>query len=159
MEITLEALISIAGLFLGGSGGAFFMWKWQRKKAMAEAKQAEIDATKELQDVYQQLINDIKADREEQKAYINELKDDRNHLRRERDDLRKRQDDLEETVRKLKHDVDRNGRQLEFMVPLLCGRKGCTDRMRVAISDIVEHDTERPHEAEKEIEPLTNSEL
>ena len=80
MEISIDTLIALAGLLLGGSGGAFFTWRFQRQKAKAEAKEAEAqaagaDATaaKELQDVYQQLITDIKTDRDEQKAYIEKV--------------------------------------------------------------------------------------
>lgn len=142
MEISIDTLIALAGLLLGGSGGAFFTWRFQRQKAKAEAKEAEAqaagaDATaaKELQDVYQQLITDIKTDRDEQKAYIQELKDDRHHLRQDRDDLRKRQDELEEQVRGLQRDVARNGRMVECMRPFLCGRQGCPDRVPVTISD------------------------
>ena len=142
MEISIDTLIALAGLLLGGSGGAFFTWRFQRQKAKAEAKEAEAqaagaDATaaKELQDVYQQLITDIKIDRDEQKAYIQELKDDRHHLRQDRDDLRKRQDELEEQVRGLQRDVARNGRMVECMRPFLCGRQGCPDRVPVTISD------------------------
>lgn len=141
MEISLDTLISIATLFIGGGGGAFFTWRWQRAKAKAEAKEAEaqaesaeVSATKEMQDVYQQLINDIKTDRDEQKTYIKELKEDRRHLREDRDDLRRRQDTLEETVRSLQGDVARNGRMVECMRPFLCGRQGCPDRMSVTIS-------------------------
>ena len=36
MEITLEAIISFIGLFVGGGAGAFFTWRWQKKKAKAE---------------------------------------------------------------------------------------------------------------------------
>lgn len=136
MEVNIEAIISFIGLLLGGTGiGTFFTWRWQRKKAKAEAKTAEADAAKELQDVYQQLITDIKTDREEQKAYIGELKEDRAHLRKDRDDLRKRQDELEESVRNLQREVARNSRMVEFMRPLLCGREGCAIRMPVTISD------------------------
>lgn len=142
MEISIDTLIALAGLFIGGGGGAFFTWRFQRQKAKAEAKEAEAqaagaDATaaKELQDVYQQLITDIKTDRDEQKAYIQELKEDRHHLRQDRDDLRKRQDELEEQVRGLQRDVARNGRMVECMRPFLCGRQGCPDRVPVTISD------------------------
>ena len=121
MEINIDTIIAILGLFIGGGSGAFFTWRYQRKKAKAEAVTAEADAAKELQDVYQQLITDIKTDRDEQKAYINELKEDRNHLRKDRDDLRKRQDDLEQQVRSLQKDVARNGRMVECMRPFLCG--------------------------------------
>ncbi len=95
---------------------------------------ADASAAKELQEVYQQLITDIKTDRDEQKAYIQELKDDRKHLLQDRDELRKRQDSLEDTMRSLQGDVARNGRMVECMRPFLCGRQGCPDRMSVTIS-------------------------
>lgn len=135
MEINIDTIIAILGLFIGGGSGAFFTWRYQRKKAKAEAVTAEADAAKELQDVYQQLITDIKTDRDEQKAYINELKEDRNHLRKDRDDMRKRQDELEQQVRSLQKDVARNGRMVECMRPFLCGKSGCKDRMPVNISN------------------------
>ena len=133
--ISLDTIVAILGLFIGGGGGAFFTWRWQRRRAKAEAKTAEADAAKEWQDVYQQLIEDIKTDRDEQKQYIAELKDDRQHLRRDRDDLRKRQDELEEAVRSLQRDVDRTNRLVEMMRPLLCGLAGeCKNRKPVAPS-------------------------
>ena len=134
MEITLDSIIGILGLLLGGGCGGFFTWRWQKRKARAEAKTAEADAAKELQDVYQQLINDIKTDRDEQKAYIQELKEDRRHLRDDRNELRKRQDELEEQVRGLRREVARNGRIVECMRPFLCGREACAIRVPVTIS-------------------------
>ena len=55
MDISLDSIIALAGLFIGGGGGAFFTWRWQRKKA-------EADAAKDVQDVYQQMVADVKAD-------------------------------------------------------------------------------------------------
>lgn len=134
MDISIDTIISIASLFMGGGCGAFFTWRYQRRRAKAEAIDSEATATEKVQDVYQQLITDIKTDRDEQKAYIQELKEDRRHLREDRDDLRKRQDELEEQVRSLQKDVARNGRMVECMRPLLCGRRNCTDRLPVTIS-------------------------
>ena len=154
MEITVSDIISIVSLLAGGGGmGWWFTWRYSRRKEKAEAKSAEADAAKELQDVYQQLINDIKADRDEQKAYIQELKEDRRHLREDRDDLRKRQDELEETVRNLQKDVARNGRMVECMRPFLCGREGCLLRVPVTIS--AQGEIEKP----SDIEPVNQSEL
>lgn len=63
---------------LGGGGlGYFFSWRYNRRKEKAEVEQAETTAAKEMQDMYQQLIEDVKRDRDEQKAYIVELKEDR----------------------------------------------------------------------------------
>lgn len=162
MEVSLDTIISIFTLLVGGGGGAFFTWRWQRKKAKAEAKTAEADAAKELQDVYQQLIADIKTDRDEQKAYISELKDDRRHLREDRDDLRKRQDELEEQVRQLQKNVARNGRMVDCMRPFLCGRERCAIRMPVTISPDGDFDT-NPSPAGKQqqdiIDPIESDAL
>ena len=138
MEITLEAIISLVGLFLGGGCGAFFTWRYQKKKAKAEAATAEAEAEKAFVEVIQEMREMYKSDREEQKAYISELKEDRQHLRTERDDLRKRQDDLEGIVRKLRKDVEKNSRLVKEMFPLLCGRTGCQHRQPATLSESVE---------------------
>lgn len=143
MEISLETIISIFTLLVGGGSGAFFTWRWQRKKAKAEAKTAEADAAKELQDVYQQLIADIKTDRDEQKAYISELKEDRRHLRQDRDDLRKRQDELDEKMRQLQHEVARNNQLIEKLRPFVCADLKCPNRQLVVISEDGEVKTPR----------------
>jgi len=153
--LSIDNIIAIVTLLLGGGGGAFFTWRYQRKKAKSEAKAAEAEAekakfeamqanatlTKEIQESYQRLTEDLKANldtqqeyNEEQKQYIKELKEDRRHLREERDDLRNRQDKLEKTMRELQREVARNGRMVECMRPLLCGREGCAIRVPVAIS-------------------------
>ena len=65
MEITLDTLINLLGLLLGGGCGAFFTWRWQRRKAAAEAKEkeaeaksAEVDMAQKVQDTYQQMLKD-----------------------------------------------------------------------------------------------------
>ena len=91
IEVTFADIISVISLLLGGGGiGYFFSWRYNRRKEKAEVEQAETTAAKEMQDMYQQLIEDVKRDRDEQKTYIVELKEDRQHLRQERDDLRTR---------------------------------------------------------------------
>ena len=149
MEITFSDILSIITLLAGGGGiGWWFTWRYTRRKEQAEAVTAEASAAKELQDVYQQLINDVKTDRDEQKAYISELKEDRRHLRQDRDELRERQDKLEEQVRGLQFEVARNSRMVAFMRPLLCGRQGCADRVAVTISDTGEVERDAGKEVE-----------
>ena len=172
MDISIESIISIAGLLFGGGGiGVLITWRYQKKKAKAEAKQAEAEAerakfeamqanaqlTKEIQDSYQQLTADLKANLEtqqqyndEQKQYIKELKEDRQHLRQERDDLRKRQDKLEKAVRDLQFEVARNSRMVAFMRPFLCGRDGCANRVPVTMPA---EDTADAKDEPAEIEP------
>lgn len=159
--ISIDTIVAIAGMFIGGGGGAFFTWRWQRRKAKADAKAAEVDAAKEMQDVYQQLINDIKQDRDEQKAYIGELKEDRLHLRRDRDDLRRRQDELEETVRTLQMTVARNSRLVELMRPFVCGKEGCPMRVPVAQLEGEESNTiqRKRRQPKHSIEPIDSSDM
>ena len=145
MEITVDTIIAILGLFIGGGGGAFFTWRWQRKKAKAEAENAEIDAAKELQDMYQQMLADAKTDREDRKAQIDELRQERDHYKNDRNELRDRLDATDEKIRALEHTVARNGRQIEAMRPFLCYVSGCRKRQLV---ELLDHATSKKHEIE-----------
>jgi uncharacterized membrane-anchored protein YhcB (DUF1043 family) len=138
MEITLEAIISFIGLFVGGGAGAFFTWRYQRKKAKAEAMQAEIDAEKDKQDYYQQLLEDYK-------AHHAELRSEREHYKSERNELREKIGKMDEEVRAMKRlwldkelETDRKiallGRKVEVMRPFLCGNLTCHSRMTVSIN-------------------------
>ena len=134
MEISLDTIIALAGLFVGGSGGAFFTWRWQRAKAKAEAESAEVNMAKEVQDIYQQALADKNTEVEDKNRIISELRQDRDHFRQDRNELRERIDKMDERMRDLQAQVARNGRQLECMRPLLCGRAHCSDRLSVTIS-------------------------
>lgn len=132
MEITLEAIISLIGLFVGGGGGAFFTWRYMRRKARAEAVQAEVEAAKEKQDYYQRIIEDVAKDRDYYKG--------------ERDEIRERMDKMAHSFMdwRLEADNDRSemkmqiaklGRKVETMVPFMCGNLACKDRQRVVLAD------------------------
>ena len=146
MEITLEAIISLIGLFIGGGGGAFFTWRFMRRKAKAEAEQAEADAKKEQQDYYQQLLKDLAEDREDRKHQNDELRAERDHYKGERNELRDQLAKLESEVRAWKktsederdgmmRTISRLGRKVDAMAPLMCGRLGCTNRLYVTVND------------------------
>ena len=138
MEITLEAIISLIGLFVGGGAGAFFTWRYQRKKAKAEAEQAETDAEKDKQDYYQQLLEDYK-------SHHAELRDEREHYKNERNELREDMKKMEGEVQNMKKlwvdkeiEMDRKiaqlGRKVEAMRPFLCGDMKCKKRQLVQLS-------------------------
>lgn len=146
MEITLEAIISLVGLFIGGGGGAFFTWRFMRRKAKAEAVQAEVDAEKDKQDYYQQLLEDYKAHHEE-------LRSEREHYKNERNELRDKMEKMDEEVRSMKRlwtdkeiETDRKiaqlGRKVEAMRPFMCGDLKCKKRQLVTLSDHEENDKE-----------------
>lgn len=139
MEITLEAIISFIGLFVGGGAGAFFTWRYQRKKAKAEAMQAEVDAEKDKQDYYQQLLEDYKSHHEE-------LRSEREHYKNERNELRDKVEKMDEEMRSMKKlwvdteiEMDRKiaqlGRRVEAMRPFLCGDLKCKKRQLVQVLD------------------------
>lgn len=143
MEFSIETLLSVVGLLLGGGGvGTFFTWRYLRQQEAAKAKEAEANAVtaettavKEVQDVYQQLITDVKSDRDEQRQYITELKDDRRRLREERDELVNRIDATDARVRELQEKVLANSETMKQVVPLLCGCVVCPKRVPVVVSD------------------------
>lgn len=150
----------------------------EAEKAKFEAMQANAMLIKEIQASYQQMTNDLKANldtqqeyNDEQKQYIQELKEDRQHLRQERDEQRLQIERLTRTMNEWKNDSDkrirdlqaqvaRNGRQIECMRPLLCGREGCAIRIPVTISESGEIDkTIRPQEQKNDIEPIDSDAL
>ena len=161
MEITLEAIIGIISVLIGGTGiGGFFFWRQHKRKEEAEAKLAEaeaklkeaevekakIEAKKEDQDYYQQLAKDIMEDREDRKRQNDELRAERDHYKNERDDYRdmlaKRDEEFrkfremtEEQLDILRRTQARQGRMIEAMRPFMCGDLQCKKRQRVTTSD------------------------
>jgi len=157
MEITLEAIISLVGLFVGGGGGAFFTWRYMRRKAKAEAVQAEVDAAKDKQDYYQQIIEDVAKDRD--------------YYKQERDEVRERMD---KTVRsfmdwRIEADKDRMdmkmqiaklGRKVEAMAPFLCGDLSCKLRKHVVLSEDGTVKARKPKKQQQtDVEPLESEAL
>lgn len=169
MEITLEAIISLIGIIVGGGSiGGFLFWKQTKKRAIAEAKQAEaeaklkeaearkaeIGADKERQDYYQQLAKDLAEDREDRKRQNDELRQERDHYKDERNEYRDSIEKLtrnmmewkrltDETIDDLRRKVARNGRQIEAMRPFMCADLSCKVRQRVTISEDGEVKTRR----------------
>ncbi len=146
MEITLDSILSLLGLFIGGGGGAFFTWRYMRRKAKAEAVTAEVDAAKDMQDLYQQMLADTKEEREDRKKQIDELRSERDHYKDERNELRDKMEQLTRSFMdwrieadndrsKMKMDIAKLGRKVETMVPFMCGNLTCKDRQRVVLAD------------------------
>ena len=147
MEITLDAIISLVGLFVGGGAGAFFTWRYQRRKAKAEAVTAEVDAAKDMQDLYQQMLADTKAEREDRKQQMEELRQERDTYKKERNELRQQVDDIQKSIyewrtkaederAEMKMEIAKLGRKVAAMSPFLCGDLSCKLRQRVAVNEI-----------------------
>lgn len=122
MEITIENVIGIATLLLGGGSiGGVLTWRWTRRKEKAEAQTAEVNMAKEVQDIYQQALKD---------------KDEElNYYKRDGEEQRRRLDDMDSKMRELQTQVARNGRMVEGMRPFMCADLNCKKRKRVVISE------------------------
>ena len=148
MEITLDSIIGILGLLIGGGG--FFTWRWQRAKAKAEAKQAEVEVkekeaeakakeiemAQKVQDTYQQMLEDKQKEVDDNHRLIAELREDRDHYKQGYIEFRDFRNETEEQRAQMKRDIARNGRQLECLRPFLCGREDCALRVPVTISQV-----------------------
>ena len=148
MEITLDSIIGIIGLLLGGGTiGSIFTWRLQRKKAKAEATQAEVEAAQEKQEYYRGIIDDVAKDRD--------------YYKQERDEVRERMDKMAHSFMDWRMEADNDrmdmkmqiaklGRKVETMVPFMCGNLQCKDRQRVVLSD---DGTVKKTKKKQEIEP------
>ena len=154
MEITLESIISLLGLFVGGGGGCFFTWRWMNRRARAEAKEkeaeaksAEVDMAQKVQDTYQEMLDDKNKEVADNQRLIAELREDRDHYKQGymemRDEVEKLSKDFYEFKRdteaerqKMKRDIARNTRIAESSRPFMCGlAPDCAKCVPVIISD------------------------
>lgn len=116
-----DSVSNILSLLFGGSVISIFTWKIARRKANAEATQAEIEAAKAKQDYYQQMMEDLSKDRDYWKHSYEEM----------RAIIRK----YDERIAELERQVARNSRQVANMRPFACGNLRCKVRQHVVISD------------------------
>ena len=148
MEITLDSIIGILGLLFGGGAlGGIFTWRWQRKKAKAEAQTEEVNMAKAVQDTYQEMLEDKNKEVEDNHRLITELRADRDHYKQGyiemRDEVEKLSKDFydfkrdtENERQKMKSDIARNTRIAESSRPFMCGlAPDCAKCVPVIISD------------------------
>lgn len=168
MEITLEAIISLIGLFVGGGGGAFFTWRWMNKRARAEAVTAEVDAAKEMQDLYKKMLNDANEYLEDARNKVDGLRQERDHYKQDRDELREQVSKLTKLYYELKTDSEKERSelrveitkvkgQLRNIMPMTCTVVDCKLRQVVMVAT----ESQRTEKKGKKggIEPIRNDEL
>ena len=165
MELSISDIITIAGWLLGGGSiGGVLTWRWTRRKEKAEAQIAEVNMAKEVQNTYQEMLRSKQEEVSDKMRIITELRQDRDHFRQDRNELRKRIDENDEKLRDLQAQVARNGRQIGCMLPMLCGRAACPDRINVTVSADGEVKPKRSRRSSEEtntgkIEPLSMKDL
>ena len=172
MEITLEAIISLIGLFIGGGGGAFFTWRWMSRKAKAEAekeeaeaKNAAMDAVKNMQEAYEKMFENVNKYLDDATIKVDGMRKERDYYQQRMEETQEKFDkfnrtvmewkqNTDDTIDDLKRKVARNGRQIDAMRPFMCGRLDCTMRQHVVISDDGVIKTKRPTAKKKDDEHL-----
>ena len=87
----MDTIISLLGLFIGGGGGAFFTWRYMRRKAKAEAESAEVDTVKNMQDVvsnmqgaYDKMLDQVNHYIEDATGKMEEMRSERDRYKKER---------------------------------------------------------------------------
>ena len=135
-------IVGIISLFLGGGGLVGFITglctiRYMRWKAKGEAHGAKYEGMKVEQDTYQELIDDLNADRKrmkedaaEREAYIKEIKEDRRQLRTERDELRKEIVELRDKQQKQDWEIAGLKKMTESLKILICANVGCKERQK-----------------------------
>ena len=77
MDITFSDIVNIATLLLGGTGlGAFFTWRFVRREAKAKAQAAEVNMAQQVQDTYQEMLEDKQKEITDNHRLIDELRDE-----------------------------------------------------------------------------------
>lgn len=104
----------LTALASGGLAGFGTLW-YARRKSKAEVEQAESEAAKSWQDVYQEMIEDLRGSRDEQK--------EQNTM------LRTKIEHLEDRISKLKDEVEQNARKLAWLIPITCCVRDCQNRV------------------------------
>lgn len=174
MEITIDTLISLAGLLLGGSGGAFFTWRYMRRKARAEAekeeaeaKNAAMEAVKNMQEAYEKMFENVNKYLDDASVKVDGMRKERDYYKQRMDETQEKFDkfnrtvvewkqNTDDTIDELKRKVARNGRQIDAMRPFMCGDLKCKKRVLVTVSDAEELERTIRNEGKKEIEPYND---
>ena len=167
MEISIEAITGLLGLLLTAcGGGAFFTWKYMKRKAKAEAVTAEVDAAKEMQDLYKKMLNDANEYLEDARNKVEGLRQERDHYKQDRDDLR----DQVQKLTKMYYDMKTEGEkerselrikinnvssQLQKVIPLTCTVIDCKLRQ---VLTLIDQPKPKKGKGKNDIEP-SNEEL
>lgn len=134
MENTLEAIIGLGGLLLGGGGGAFFTWRYVRKKAKAEAVAAEVDAAKDMQELYKKMLTDANEYLEDARTKVDGLRQERDHYKQDRNELREQIEKMQKEIYDLTAGQAKLTNTVEAMRPFICGDLTCKKRKLMAIA-------------------------
>lgn len=157
MEITLEAIISFIGLFIGGGSiGGFLFWRQTKRKAKAEAalaeaeaklkdaeakqkeaeaKQAEMVVMDNMREAYEKMFANVNHYLDDTKVKVDGLRAERDYYKQERDNLQAAVDKLTKMFYELKTDGERERAKLRVDIQQLRGQLKAVGPLTCAVTD------------------------
>ena len=130
-------------LTLIASGGWFVNWRAHKRQENAKARQSELEATKTEQDMYQEMLTDLKEHNEVLRKFNREVSDECEQLRKRvaenESKLHEQDNKIREQGEKLRaqeNKIESLEHRLELMTEMMCGKSNCQQRTKVFLSPI-----------------------
>lgn len=124
MEILREVLIIIVTSLASGGLVWVFTLKYTRQQAKA-------DAMKSMQDIYQELIADLKSELTETSAENKQLKEQITLLLTEQESERVERRHMLEKLGSVETKAAANSKNISKLLPMACGRTDCNKRIGI----------------------------
>lgn len=120
-ELFSSGIFAAAASAVSAVLGSLMTWKWQKRKQEAEAGTAEVQLTKEMQDVYQQMSSDLMSQIEIRRSENESLRSKLDNYESEISRISSRQQEIIKYVYKLE-------RAIISIAPNTCGVENCPKR-------------------------------
>jgi curved DNA-binding protein CbpA len=115
-------------------------------KEEAEAKNAAMDAAKNMQEAYEKMFENVNKYLDDATIKVDGMRKERDYYQHRMEETQEKFDKFnrtvmdwkqstDDTIDDLKRKVARNGRQIEMMRPFMCGDLKCPNRQRVTTLD------------------------
>lgn len=137
----MEFVLAVATLVLGT--GWLFTWRAHKRQENAKARQSELEATKTEQDMYQEMLEDVRGHNDVLRKFNKEISEECEMLRqritenekciREQDDKIRKQD---EKLREQENKIATLEHRLELVTDMMCGKSNCQQRTKVFLSPV-----------------------
>ena len=157
MEITLEGIVALMTLFVGGGSiGGFLFWRQTKRKAKAEAalaeaeaklkeaeakekeaeaKQAEMVVMENMREAYEKMFANVNAYLDDTQEKVEGMRAERDHYKQERDELRENVEKLTKMFYELKTDGERERSKLRIDIQQLRGQMKSVGPLTCAVTD------------------------
>lgn len=122
-------------------GGWFINWKAKKHKETQEARHTELEATKTEQDMYQEMLTDVKEHNDVLRRFNKEISEECEQLRKRVAEnekcIREQDDKIREYDKKITSQDNKIAsleKRLELVTEMMCGKSNCQQRTKVFLS-------------------------